>query len=584
MMYFVFILLLVVMTLFALEKMTPDIVVIGAVIMLILTKTITSNEAFQGFGTDFMVMLISIFIIGGVIKHNAVIEHFVAKTDNLPKIKINYLIIIIMLITAVLSAFMNNTAIASVFVAPIIGLAKRMKVSASKLLMPMAFASLMGGTCTLIGTSTNVAGSSYIAQNGLAPLGMFELLPIGLPIVILGILLMAAIGKRLLPNTSVDDIQQKEFINKYYVELMIGSNSQLIGNKFIDVKSRYPAILFEQIIREGQQLYTFGDTIVREGDIFIVKADKEQNLQLIASSDFERMSKNNSHFNIDEQMGMVELLVLPSSSYIDKPINDTILREQRHIDIVSISRKGQAIIKNISEVYLKVGDQILALTTNAEIEKIKQNNNFALLSHQLKANNPNVKKGLMIFAIFFIAIILGSLKIVPISIAFLLTALIAYLTKAIPNDALMRSVDWRLIILIGGMSAFGIALTNTGGDIFLAEKIVNILAPFGNYPLLAGFMIITVLLTQPMSNAASVLVVLPIALQTANALALNPRTFAIAIILSASISMIAPFEPATLLVFSPGKYKMMHFIKVGGLLTLLALLIIIIMVPIFWKF
>lgn len=424
-MTFVLILLLVVMIVFAKEWLSPEIVVLVAICLLIFSGTITSNQAFQGFGNDFIIMLISIFIIGGVLKYNGVIEYLISPFNKLTSISETLLIAIIMMLTGILSAFMNNTAIVSIFVAPVIALGNKLKVNPSKLLMPMAFASLMGGTCTLIGTSTNVAGSSFISQKGLSPIGMFELLPIGLIVLIISILFMVTIGKKMLPNN-------------------------------------------------------------------------------------------------------------------------------QHIELI---RETSA-------------------TTIAALEK----------NEIFNAHQPNLTKGLVIFFLFIIAIIIGTLKIIPISIAFMITALIAYLSKSISEMALRKSIDWRLIILIGGMAAFGVALTNTGGDKFLATLIVKYISPFGTYALLSGFMIITVLLTQPMSNAASVIIVLPIALQSASELHINQRPFAIAVILSASISMIAPFEPASILVFSAGKYKMKDFIKIGGLLTVIALLIILIMVPILWKF
>ncbi|WP_158728824.1 MULTISPECIES: SLC13 family permease [unclassified Flavobacterium] len=424
-MVFVLILLLLVIVAFSFEWLSPEIVVIIALCLLVFSGIITSNEAFQGFGNDFIIMLVSIFIIGGVLKYNGVIEYIISPFNKLKSINESLLIAIIMIITGVLSAFMNNTAIVSIFISPVIILARKLNIRSSKLLMPMAFASLMGGTCTLIGTSTNVAGSSYIVSKGLQPIGMFELLPIGLPILLLGIIFMITIGKKMLPNN---------------IEVALSN---------IDIKN------------------------------------------------FDNAEDSNS-----------------------------------------------------------------------------------LTSHI----KPNLKKGLYIFLLFIVAILIGSLKIIPISISFMITALIAYLSKSIPEMALRKSIDWRLLILIGGMSAFGIALTNTGGDKFLAEKITELLLPFGNYGLMAGFMIITVLLTQPMSNAASVLVVLPIALQSAAELGINPRPFAVAVIISASISMIAPFEPASLLVFKPGKYKILDFIKIGGALTFLALIIILFAVPLIWKF
>jgi di/tricarboxylate transporter len=186
--------------------------------------------------------------------------------------------------------------------------------------------------------------------------------------------------------------------------------------------------------------------------------------------------------------------------------------------------------------------------------------------------------------IFMLAVIIGSLGWVPLSICFLTAAVITVIFKAMPIEKAYTSIDWRLLILIGGMSAFGTAMEKTGASDFLATHIVDLLSPFGLISVLAGFIILTVFLTQPMSNAAAALVVLPVALKTAQDLGTNPRTFAIAIMLSASVSMITPFEPSCILVYGPGKYKFMDFFKIGSLLTILMIIILVVCVPIFWPF
>ncbi len=582
-MLFVLVLLLAVMILFAIHWLSPDIIVLLALCLLVFSGAINSNEAFQGFGNDFIIMLITIFIIGGVLKHNGIIEYLLQKVDKLPKLNLSWLIITTMIVTAALSAFMNNTAVVSVFIAPLIGLSNKFNVSPSKLLMPMAFASLMGGTCTLIGTSTNIAGSNFLAQKGIEPISMFELLPLGLPIILFGTLFMATIGKKLLPAFEVEKIQTDKFLRKYVSEAIVNSNSPSIGKVFLKFEKSYPEIKFAELIRGGELLVPTDTTYIEQGDIMILKAEKDSLLLFLQTENLSILQNANAKFNLNQEMEMVELLVLPNSAYIGKSVHRSLLQEQRSISVVAIHRQSENLKGNLDDVELKSGDMLVVLTTHEEVVKIQQNANFIIVSQHDKSKNINLRKGFGILLLFGCAILLGSLKIIPISIAFMLTALVAYLIKAIPPDALMRSVDWRMIILIGGMSAFGVALTNTGGDIFIAEKITHLLSPLGNYGLMAGFMLITVLLTQPMSNAASVLVVLPIALQSAVEMGVEPRPLAIAVIVSASISMIAPFEPASLLVFAPGRYKILDFIKVGGILTIGALLIILFTVPLIWK-
>jgi di/tricarboxylate transporter len=197
--------------------------------------------------------------------------------------------------------------------------------------------------------------------------------------------------------------------------------------------------------------------------------------------------------------------------------------------------------------------------------------------------NPHrLRKGYITIGLFILAVILSSFELVPLSVAFLVVAILTVVLKIVDADKVYESIDWRLLILIGGMSAFGIAMVNSGADTFLASFIVDVCQPLGPRGVLIGFMLLTVLLTQPMSNAAAALVVLPIALQSANLFNVNPVTFAMAIMLSASVSLATPFEPSCIMVYGPGKYKFFDFVKVGGPLTLILMIVIYFGVQIYW--
>jgi di/tricarboxylate transporter len=194
----------------------------------------------------------------------------------------------------------------------------------------------------------------------------------------------------------------------------------------------------------------------------------------------------------------------------------------------------------------------------------------------------NQKKGYLTISFFLVAILLASFEIIPTSVAFLVAAILALLTKAIKPEEAYKHIEWRLLVLIAGMTAFGTAMTNSGADKFLAELVVQIFKPIGIKGVFLGFMILTVILTQPMSNAAAALVVLPVALKAAETLNVNPMTFAVGVMLSASVSLITPFEPSCILVYGPGKYKFVDYVKIGGIITVLLMIVIYFGVPILW--
>jgi di/tricarboxylate transporter len=199
-------------------------------------------------------------------------------------------------------------------------------------------------------------------------------------------------------------------------------------------------------------------------------------------------------------------------------------------------------------------------------------------------NPSSFQKGKILILIFLAALTVGSFEWLPFSVCFLICAVFTILLKGIPIERAYHLIDWRLLILIGGMSAFGTAMAKTGTDKFISGLIVDGLQPYGVEAIFGGFLILTVLLTQPMSNAAAALVVMPIALQTALDLDVNPRTFAMGVMLSASVSLITPFEPSCILVYGPGKYKFSDFLKIGGALTFLILIVLFFLVPYYWPF
>jgi di/tricarboxylate transporter len=238
---------------------------------------------------------------------------------------------------------------------------------------------------------------------------------------------------------------------------------------------------------------------------------------------------------------------------------------------------------NIKDITLHVGDLLLVQGKKEGFKNMYNNSNVLVLDE----HEPNVigqKKGKLLLFLFALAILAGSFDLIPFSIGFLIVAVLSVLVKAIKSEKVYDLIDFRLLVLIGGMTAFGTAMSKTGADKFLAGYIVDFFEPFGTVAILGGFMFLTILLTQPMSNAAAAMVVLPIALQTAAQLDVSPRTFAIGIMMSASVSLITPFEPSCILVYGPGKYRFSDFIKIGGLLTLLIFVLLLFLVPYFWPF
>ncbi|HSM64428.1 MAG TPA: SLC13 family permease, partial [Gillisia sp.] len=282
-----------------------------------------------------------------------------------------------------------------------------------------------------------------------------------------------------------------------------------------------------------------------------------------------------------DKIRLIEVLVTPGSRLVNRSLSATRFRQNYNLVVLAIHRFDGMVSQKIGSLKLNIGDVLLVQGTEEAVNEIRNSTEFSVIG-DFRVNMFKERKGIFSAIIFLLAIIAGALELVPLSISFLTAALITVIVGALHVERAYEIMNWKLLILIGGMSAFGTAMHNSGASEFLANNIINILGGFGTIWVLAGFVILVILLTQPMSNAAAALVILPIAMDAAEILQADPRSFAIAIMLGASVSLITPFEPSCILVYGPGKYRFMDFIKVGVPLTSILLVIILLLVPIFW--
>jgi di/tricarboxylate transporter len=577
--------------LFAMEKFSVDVITLILLIMLVTSGILTPAEAFAGFSNDIIIILCAIFVVSGALQRSGVMDAIGSRLHRIASGSENRLLFAVMAVVSATSAFMNNTTVTAVFAPPVMGVARQSNISASKLLMPLAFASILGGTCTLIGTSTNVAVSGYISKSGMEPLSLFEITPLGLIIVVVGIAYMMIVGKRLLPDNKDESLTEEYAIREYLSEIVVMRDSHLVGQKIFESDLAKIDFRVLEVIRGDRKFLPDARTEIGAGDVLLVEGRVEDLIKVKETAGIEILAdvKVGDVDLQSDEIKIVEMLITPQSELIGLTLKEANFRKRYGMAALAIYRHGQSLREKIGRIRLRVGDLLLVQGHADRLEEMRHNQDLLILE-EYQPTPYRKSKGIYTLAFFSAAILTSSAGWLPLSIAFLAAAVLTILFRCISVEEAYDFIDWRLIILIGGMTAFGTAMDKTGAAEFLAATIVNGLNPivsqlsdpYGVMLILGGFFLLTVVLTQPMSNAAAALVVLPVAIETAQRLGVNERTFAIAIMLAASVSFITPFEPSCILVYGPGKYKFRDFLKTGFLLTLILILLVLFVVPVFW--
>jgi di/tricarboxylate transporter len=572
--------------LFSLERLPADVIALGILLTLILTDLLPAKEAFASFGSDTVMMILGLLILTAALVRTGVVDTarraIMRRVGDDP----NRLVMVIMFSAATLSAFMSNTATTAFFVPITIGLARQTRTSVSKLLMPLAFSSILASSVTLVSSSTNIVISGLMTHYDMQALGMFELALVGIPIAVVGLIYMLLVGLRLIPERGHTDELTEEFgIRPYLTEAMILPQSPLIRKTLAESGlGRDLDITVLQVVRAKRRyLAPQADLQLEEGDVLLVQGQRDEILKIKDAVGID--IKADEEFSDPDlqtrDMRLVEAILLRQSPLIGRTLRGIGFRQRYGLQVLGINRHGATMLSKISRIRLKTGDQLLIQGHRANIAVLDEDNTFRVLG-TIDYEPPNLKRAPIAIAIFAGVLAAVALNLLSLPVAVLLGSLLAFLTRCITPDEAYREVEWKALILIGSILAVGSAMEYTGAAKFLAAQIVGFIGHAHPAWLLSAFFALTLLLTQPMSNQAAAVVVVPVALQTAFQLNLNPRTFAIMIAVAASCSYLTPLEPSCLMVYGPGRYRFLDFLKVGTLLTVLTYIIAIVLVPLIW--
>ncbi len=573
------------LVLFSIDKIPADVSALGILLFLILTGLLPVDRAFAGFGSDVFIMLLGLLILVQALARTGVTDFvgrmILRRSDN----TIDQLLLIVMIAAVFVGAFMSNTTATAFFLPIVIGLAQSARVSQAKLLMPLAFASVLASSITLVSTSTNIIVSGLMTQYGMAPLGLFELAPVGVPIAIVGVVYMFTLGRRLVPDRIPPEENEVIGVRLYLTEVLIPPGSPLVGKTLR--KSGLGRDLDLKVLRivRGGRRYVVprAATHLEENDTLLVEGQREDILRVTEIAGMRiKPEVEVSQADLEtEDVGLREVILLPGSRLIGRTLKGLNFRVRYGLQVLAINRHGETLTRKLSHIRLNTADILLVQGSRARIEALEKQNLFRVLT-SLDQRLSNLKRAPIAVAIFVGALASVSLGLLSLPVAMLLGALMVFATRCITPEEAYTQVNWTVLILIACMLGLGSAMEATGTAEFLADQVVRSVGSTSPFWLLTTFFLLTMALTQPMSNQAAAVVVLPVAVQAAAQLGLNPRSFAVMIALGASCSFLTPLEPACLLVYGPGRYRFVDFLKVGSLLTLLIYLICILMVPMLW--
>lgn len=585
----VFVLLAGVLVAFVKELWPPDLVALGALAILIVTGTINERDVASVFSNGAPLTIGAMFVLSAALTRTGTIERIArlfTRAAGKSEIKA---IILLALIVIPLSGLMNNTPIVVVFLPVLLGFARSSGVKASRLLIPLSFFSILGGTVTVIGTSTNILVSGVVEEQGLAPFNIFEITKLGVIYAAVGAAYMLLIGRKLLPNReTLSSLLSSEDTRSFFTHAIVLENSPMLGKPLSETalgKSR--SIRIFEAIREGHRI---DDTPIDElvclpGDILVLTAPSRgiARIQEMNGLDFGSESHSETPMN-PTSLRLVEAIVGPQSSFIGRSIRQLGFRRRYGVRAAAVHRRGVHLQENFLDVPFRFGDTIIFEGPEANLSRMQDDEDFLSLSETRERAFRNEKAPLAIGAILAV-VILAACNVLPIGTISLAAAVFVVITRCLDIREAYTSIDWSILFLIFGMLGLGKAMDNVGAGELIINSAAGVLSGYSPVVMLAAIYLIASLVTEVVTNNAVAILLPPIAIGVAHSIGVDPRPFVVAVMFGASASFITPIGYQTnTYVFGAGGYRFTDFVKVGTPLCLILWIVAVIFIPIFWPF
>jgi len=593
--YITIVVIALAVVLFITELITIDLVSLLVMVLLILSGVISPEEGVEGFSNNATITVVFMFILSATVLKTGSLQYLAHKLSNTFRYNYRLGMVLMMLLIATISAFVNNTPVVVIFIPVIIQIAHASGQSPSKMLIPLSFASIFGGTCTLIGTSTNILVSGIAEKSGLEGFGIFDSMGMGLVFVVIGTLYMIFIGDKLLPQrTPENDLDAKFHVSEYLTEIELLENAASVGKKIMEsalVKELEMDILK---VTRGTSKFTLpqGDFVLQAGDLLKVKCnvDKIKTLKSRVKINIKPSVKIGGNDLQGTNSTILEMVMTAGTDVSGKTLKEIDFRRKYRAVPLAIKQRDGVVHDNLYDHDLTPGDIILAEVKTHFVEEMKKLESshqipFVVLSESI-IQDFDKRKTFTVLAVISIVVGLASFEILDIMTGTIAGVTLLVLLKNLSMKEAYEAVNWKIIFLLVGSLSLGTAMHNSKLDIFIANGLVENLGQFGgNMAILSGLYLLTSVLTEVISNHAAAALLAPIAIAAASSLGINATPFLMTIMFAASASFMTPIGyHNNTMVYSAGNYKFTDFLKVGTPLNILFWIIATVFIPLFFPF
>jgi len=574
--------------LFVTEKLRVDVSALCVLAALLIFRLIPAEQALSGFANSATATIAAMFIMSAGMVRTGLVEWIARRLDRIAGTGQRRLIVVLCITVAGLSAFIVNTATVAILIPVAVILAKTRKMAPSRVLIPLSFASQFGGVCTLIGTSTNILVNSMAVSRGFAPFSLFEFVPLGIVLVLIGVVYLTLFSNLLIPKRKGSDEKIDKYrLADYLAEMTIAEGSHLAGTCWRDMdRQKINSIDLIKIIRDGKATWRASVTTMREGDHLLLHGNADDLMKMKDAFKLETRADtaiSDGELQSDEIM-LIEALVPPRSRLLGRTLRGADYIKRFGCMVLAIQRRGKILRERLADISFDDGDTLLLQCDRESVTRIMESTDL-IVTNELTELHLRKDRAVTALAIFAAMIALILFNVFPILVAAMLGAIAMVLGRCITIEEAYKAIDWKVIFLLGGIIPLGLALEQTGTAGWLAGSILEPLMEMGPLAVLAILYLVTATLTELMSNNAAAILLVPVALSAAEFMGVSARPFMVAITFAASTSFATPIGYQTnTMIYAPGGYHFSDYGRIGIPLNIIFWVATVALAPLLWPF